>query len=45
MCPLEYGKCGNEGGKITKIWKSKEWKKLFRLNKRKFDSFWKAITW
>ena len=37
ICPLESGKCGKEAKKITKIWISREWKELFRWNKKHFS--------
>ena len=36
VCPFESGKFGKEGKKITKIWISREQKKLFRWNKKHF---------
>ena len=40
ICPFEFGKCGKEGKKITKIWISQEREGLSRWNKKNiFDSF------
>ena len=32
-------------GKITKIWLSREWKELFRWNKKDFSQFLKGVHW
>ena len=37
ICTSEYGKCGKEGGKNTKIGISQERKELFRWNKKRFS--------
>ena len=38
-------KLWKEREKIRKIWKSWEWKELFRWNRNTFHSFWRTIIW
>ena len=44
ICSFEFGKCGKEDKKITKMWISWEQKDFLRLNKKHFSQFLKGYN-